>query len=64
MRLRHLLCKAMIVLKMRDLSCDHCKALQACWGIDMRSRLEELSPQKTERIPEELALLGERDLRS
>jgi hypothetical protein len=36
----------MVVLKIRDLNCDHCKALQACWGIDMRKRLEELRPQE------------------
>jgi len=46
MKLRHLLCKVMIVLKVRDLNCDHCKALQGCWGIDMRRRLEELRPQE------------------
>ena len=53
MILKHLLCKAMIVLKIRDLNCDHCKALQTCWGIDMRRRLEELRPQKPERKPVE-----------
>jgi hypothetical protein len=55
MRLRHLLCKAMIVLKIGDLNCNHCKALQACWGIDMRRRLEELRPQESERKPVELS---------
>ena len=49
MKLGHLLCKAMIALKIGDLNCDHCKALQACWGIDMRRRLEELRPQQPER---------------
>ena len=48
-KLRHLLCKAMFVLKVRDLNCDHCKALQECWGIDMRKRIEELRPQEPER---------------
>jgi hypothetical protein len=53
MKLRHLLCKATIVLKMRDLDCDYCKVLQACWGIDMRRRLEELRPREPERNPVE-----------
>jgi hypothetical protein len=53
MKLRHLLCKATIVLKIRDLDCDYCKALQACWGIDMRRRLEELLPQELRRQPED-----------
>jgi hypothetical protein len=43
----------MVVLKIRDLNCDHCKALQACWGIDMRRRLEELRPPEPERNPVE-----------
>ncbi len=41
----------MIVLKIRDLNCDHCNALQECWGIDMRRRLEELSPKEHEGKP-------------
>ena len=43
----------MIVLKIGDLNCDHCKALQACWGIDMRRRLEELRPREPGRKPVE-----------
>jgi hypothetical protein len=53
MKLRHLLCKVMVLLKIRDLNCDDCKALQACWGIDMRRRLEELRPREPERKPVE-----------
>ena len=35
MKFRHLLCKSMIALKIGDLNCDQCKAIQACWGIDI-----------------------------
>ena len=32
------------ILKMHSPGCDHCDVLQDCWGIDMRSRLQELAP--------------------
>jgi len=34
---------------MRDPLCDGCIALEECWGLDMRKRLQELSPPQTER---------------
>jgi len=51
MNLGHLLCRVLAVLRIREPVCDHCKALQECWGIDMRKRLEELSPQEHEGKP-------------
>jgi len=46
MRLRRLVCIVLAVLKMHRQDCDHCSALQECWGIDMRKRLEELAKQE------------------
>jgi hypothetical protein len=43
MSLRRLLCNVLAVLKMHHQDCDHCNALQECWGIDMRKRLEDLT---------------------
>lgn len=34
---------------MHHRKCDRCEAIQACWGIDIRGRLEELRPQGSER---------------
>jgi len=51
MRLRRLVCNVLAVLKMHRQDCDHCNTLQACWGIDMRKRLEELAKQ--EQAPED-----------
>jgi len=51
MNLGHLLCRALAVLRLREPVCDHCNALQECWGIDMRRRLEELRPKEHEGKP-------------
>lgn len=51
MKLGHLLCRVLAVLRIREPVCDHCNALQDCWGIDMRRRLKELSPQEHEGEP-------------
>jgi hypothetical protein len=61
MNLRHLLCRALTFVRIQEPFCDHCKALQECWGIDMRRRLAELSPHEPDCKPRALSLLGEQD---
>jgi hypothetical protein len=51
MNLGHLLCRVFAILRIREPFCDHCNALQECWGIDMQRRLEELSPKEHEGKP-------------
>lgn len=51
MKLKLLLCKGLGVLKMHGADCSHCNALQECWGLDMKRRLEELGKQETDRKP-------------
>ena len=46
MKLRRLICNVSSFLIMRRPNCDRCNALEDCWGIDMRKRLEELGNQK------------------
>jgi hypothetical protein len=61
MTLRHLLCKVSAVLKMHRADCNHCNALQECWGLDMPRRLAELSKQEA---ASELSLLAQSEMRS
>jgi hypothetical protein len=64
MNLRHLLCKGLVVLKMHDPGCTYCSALQSCWGLDMRKRLEELGKREADRKPWPVPQPEEQNLQS
>lgn len=43
MPLRHRICAVLTLLRLHSQDCEHCGALQECWGLDMRRRLMELN---------------------
>ena len=43
--LRRGLCSALTFVGLHSKDCGCCAALEECWGLDMRRRLEELNEQ-------------------
>jgi hypothetical protein len=43
--LRRGFCSALTFVGLHSQDCEHCTAIEKCWGLDMRRRLAELNEQ-------------------